>query len=277
MGRRGRHGRRVQDAEWKNAEVDALYRLVGVGVRVPAPHLVPLSETQRLIDVFIAPRKTFTDLRRSASWWAPFLLTAIVSLLFVYVVDQKIGFRKVAENQIQSQPKQADRFERMSADQRENAMQTQVKFTKIFSYCFFLFILIWNAIVAAVLLATLKFGLSADVKFKTLFALAMYSGLVGLLKSLLAIVSLLAGVSSDGFTFKNPVATNPGYFVERAAHPVLAGFLTSFDIFTIWTMVLAAIGLTCISKVKTGAAFAVVFGWFAVLVVIGLGATAIFS
>src|ERR1700678_2389134 len=40
MGRRGRHGRRVQEAEWKNAEVDALYRLAGMGVRVPVPHLV---------------------------------------------------------------------------------------------------------------------------------------------------------------------------------------------------------------------------------------------
>src|ERR1700722_5540018 len=40
MGKRGRHGRSVQEAEWKNAEVDALYRLVAAGVRVPAPHLV---------------------------------------------------------------------------------------------------------------------------------------------------------------------------------------------------------------------------------------------
>src|ERR1700722_14635638 len=40
MGKRGRHGRKVQEAEWKNAEVKALYRLVAAGVRVPAPHLV---------------------------------------------------------------------------------------------------------------------------------------------------------------------------------------------------------------------------------------------
>lgn len=40
MGKRGRHGRKMQEAEWKNAEVQALYRLAGAGVRVPAPHLV---------------------------------------------------------------------------------------------------------------------------------------------------------------------------------------------------------------------------------------------
>jgi len=60
-----------------------------------SPEPAPLSEGQRLVDVFFAPSKTFTDLRRNASWWAPFLIIAIVSLLFVYTVDQKVGFRKV--------------------------------------------------------------------------------------------------------------------------------------------------------------------------------------
>jgi hypothetical protein len=243
----------------------------------PVAQNAPLSEPARIIDTFFAPRKTFTDLGRNASWWVPFLITAIVSLLFVYVVDQKVSFRKVAENQIQAQPKQADRIERLPADQREKTMQQQVTFTKIFSYAFFVFILLWYAIVAAVLLATLKFGVSAEVKYKTLFALVMYAGLPGLLKSLLAILSLLVGVSSDGFTFQNPVATNPGYFVDRAAHPVLASLLTSFDIFTIWVLALTAIGITCISKVKRGTAFAVVFGWFAVVVLIGVAFTAAFA
>ncbi len=40
MSKRGRHGRRVREEDWKNSEVEALYRLVSVGVRVPAPYLV---------------------------------------------------------------------------------------------------------------------------------------------------------------------------------------------------------------------------------------------
>jgi len=38
QGGRSRHGRREQESAWKNAEVDALYRLAGAGVRVPQPH-----------------------------------------------------------------------------------------------------------------------------------------------------------------------------------------------------------------------------------------------
>ncbi len=38
-GRGTRYGRKVQEAAWQNAEVDALYRLAAAGVRVPQPHV----------------------------------------------------------------------------------------------------------------------------------------------------------------------------------------------------------------------------------------------
>jgi len=37
-GKRSRHGRKVQEAQWKSAEVDALYLLAAAGVRVPRPY-----------------------------------------------------------------------------------------------------------------------------------------------------------------------------------------------------------------------------------------------
>ena len=235
---------------------------------VPPQEPAPLSEGQRLVNTFFAPSKTFTDLRRNASWWAPFLIMAIVSLLFVYVVEQKVGFRKVVENQIQLQPKQADRIDRLPADQRQKVMQQQVTVTKIISYAVPVIALGVYAVFAAVLLATLKFGASAEVKYKALFALVVYTRLPELLRALLTILSLLAGVSGDGFNIQNPVATNPGYFIDPSGSAVLRALLTPLDVITIWTLVLTAIGITCISKVKRGTAFAVVFGWFAVVVLV---------
>jgi hypothetical protein len=35
------------------------------------------------------------------------------------------------------------------------------------------------------------------------------------------------------------------------------------DIFLMWTLILTAIGFTCLSKVKRGTALAIVFGWWA--------------
>jgi RIO kinase 1 len=86
MGKRGRHGRKVQEAEWKNAEVDALYRLVGAGVRVPAPHLVHegvlLMELVRDKDGEPAPRLNDVDISAlQAADWHGFMMAQIVRML----------------------------------------------------------------------------------------------------------------------------------------------------------------------------------------------------
>jgi RIO kinase 1 len=86
MGRRGRHGRSVQEAEWKNAEVDALYRLVGVGVRVPAPHLVHegvlLMELVQDARGEPAPRLNDVEITADqARVWHSFMIVQIVRML----------------------------------------------------------------------------------------------------------------------------------------------------------------------------------------------------
>jgi hypothetical protein len=236
-----------------------------------------LSEGQRLLDVFIAPSKTFTDLRRNASWWAPFLIIVIVSAIFTYVLDQKVGFRKVVENQIQLRPKATARLEQMSADQREKAIAQQVLITKVVVYVVPLIGLVLYAIFAGVLLGTVKVVTSAEVSFGALFALIVYSRLPEVVRALLTILSLVAGVSSDAFDINNPLATNAAYFLDPSGSPVLRALLSSFDVITIWILVLVAIGVACVAKVKRGTAFGIVFGWFGVVVLFRIGFAAIFS
>src|SRR5438128_3384921 len=215
----------------------------------------------RIVNTFIAPAKTFTDLRRNASWWVPFLLSVIVSIIFVAVVDQKVGFRKVTENQIQMSPKASARLDQMPAAEGNKAIASQATVTRYISYGFWLLILIWNVIVAAILLGTFKLGAGADLTFKTSLAVVMYASLPLLIKSLLAIVSLLAGMNTDSFTFQNPVATNPGYRLNPADSPFLYSLATSLDIFMIWTLILTAIGMSCVGKIKRSTAVAVLVGW----------------
>ena len=102
----------------------------------------------------------------------------------------------------------------------------------------------------------------------------VYTRLPQLLATILAILSLVAGVSGDGFNLQNPVATNPGYFIGPDGSAVLRSLLTPMDIFNFWSLILTAIGISCISKVKRGTAFAVVFGWFALIVLVRVAITA---
>lgn len=241
---------------------------------VPAP---PLSQGARIIDTFIAPSKTFTDLRRSAAWWAPFLLMVIVSTIFVYMAGQKIGFRKIMENQMQAQPKAQERLDKLSPDQREEQMEKGAKLTQTIAYVFPVITFVIWLIIAAVMFATFRFAAGADVSFKISLAIVIYAALPLMLKSVLALLSLVAGMSPDSFSFQNPLASNPGYFMNPADNVFLYSVATALDIFMIWTLVLTAIGFTCVSKVKRGTAYAIVFGWWAVFTVAGAGLGAMFS
>jgi RIO kinase 1 len=91
MGRRGGHGRRVQEGEWKNAEVDALFRLAAVGVRVPAPYLVHegvlLMELVRDAHGDPAPRLNEAEVSpERAREWHAFMIAQIVRMLCAGVI-----------------------------------------------------------------------------------------------------------------------------------------------------------------------------------------------
>jgi hypothetical protein len=91
------------------------------------------------------------------------------------------------------------------------------------------------------------------------------------------LLSIVAGMSPDSFSFQNPLASNPGYFLSPADNVFIYSVASGIDIFMIWTLVLTAIGFTCVSKVKRGTAFAVVFGWWAVFTLVGAALAAAFS
>lgn len=235
----------------------------------------PLSEVERIVDTFVAPSKTFTDLRRSANWIVPWLLMAIVGIAMVFVVDNKLGMEKVVENGLALAPKQAAQLDKLSPDARAAQMEKVVKFNRVIAYTFPVVILIFLCIVAGVLLGTFNFGLGTELTFKQCLAVCMYASLPGVLKSLLAI--LVVGIGfGEAFTFQNPIASNLSPLIDPGSH-FLYSVATSVDVFTIWTMVLTGIAFSCLTKVKRGTCMAVVFGWWAIVVLVGAGISAAFS
>ena len=86
QGKRSRHSRNVQESAWKNAEVDALYRLASAGVRVPRPH--DAHDGVLLMELVIdtegnpAPRlNEVTMTPDQARAWHAFMMTQIVRML----------------------------------------------------------------------------------------------------------------------------------------------------------------------------------------------------
>jgi len=234
----------------------------------PSPETAPLSEGARILNTFIAPSKTFTDLRRSSSWWAPWLLISVFSLIFVHAMQRQIGFEQITKNAI-AQSGKAEQLEKLPPDQRARQMQISTTVTRYVSWATPVVILIVYVIIAAVLLGTFKFGASANVSFKTSLAIVIYSGLPGIIGAILGTASLFAGVDPEGFNPKNPVATNPAYFMDPAQNRFIYSMASALDVFVIWSIVLMGIGFACNSKVKRSTAIVIVAAWYVLYKLVG--------
>jgi hypothetical protein len=232
-----------------------------VSASTPAPGPAPLSQGARIIDTFIAPSKTFTDLRRNASWWGPWLVISIFALIFIYSMDKRIGFEQINRNEI-AHSSRADQFDKLPPDDQAKQLRISTAFVRYFSYGIPVMILLYFAVVAVVLWATFKFATGASLSFKTAYAIIFYASLPGILGSILGAISMYAGVDPEGFNVNNPVATNPAYFMDRAGNKFLYGMASGLDVLVIWSIVLMGIGFSCNSKVKRSTAIAIVAGWY---------------
>ena len=203
------------------------------------------------------------------------MLGAIVGVGMVATVDKKVGMEKVSENRLALTPKQAAKLDQLPPDQRANQMEMAAKVTRYFAYGFPIFHLALVAIIAGVLLGTFNFGFGAELKFAQCYAVSMYAFLPVIIKALLASVIVLA-TGGEGFTFENPIASNLGTFVDPSA-PFLYSVASSIDVFTIWILVLTAIGYSCLTKVKRSTCYGVVFSWWVVNTLLWAGIAAAFS
>jgi len=229
-----------------------------------------LSEIERVVDVFVAPSKTFTDILRKATWWLPFVLMVLMTLAGAVVVDKQVGFDRVAENQIHQNPKQEDAMNNLPPDQRAQRLHGMAIRYRYSTYAAFVFILIFVAIAALLYWATFNFVLGAQTTFGQMFAVWMYASLPRLLTGLLSILTLMFGGNADAYDMRNPVGTNPAYYMPDAA-PWLKAFVGFFDVIGLWVLVLLIIGTAIVAKVSKGQAAAVVVGWWIVGMIVSVG------
>lgn len=247
---------------------------------VPAP-LPPetaapaLSQGERLLYTFTAPSRTMADIRRSTSWWVPWLLISVFSIGFGVAVEKKIGWEQVRANQLESNPKMAEQMEKVPAEKRAQAEQFAIIGLRVTYYGFPLWMLLGFVINAGLMLLIFNFGFGTKLRFRDTLAVSVYSSLPGIVKSGLMILVVWLTVP-DNFDINNPVATNPGYFIP-ASHMFLKVLLTSADIIVIWQMILMAIGVSRLSKVKVGTASAALLGCYFVIMFAIAGLASAFS
>lgn len=240
-----------------------------------------LTEGQRLINVFIAPSKTFTDIRRNASWWKPWLISMIFSLAFGILAAQKIDMVRFVQQQIEKSPSAQRRMEQATPEQREQGMAIQARITKVSFYVVPFITLLLGLIVAAVLMGVFNFLLGGEVSFQRALSVTFYSYFPGIIKAILLCISLLAASDPNNIDIAgNPMPTNPAFFMDPMGNKFLYSLLGFIDIFAIWYVVLLGMGFAIVSsnpKITPSKGITAVFVVYGIIALCSAGLKMIFG
>jgi hypothetical protein len=253
-----RHGDWKMTTELADASADA---------GTPAVH-PPLSQWRRLFYIFFAPSKTFIDIRRSASWWLPFLITVLVGYGFTYTVTREIGWRTVVETSLRRSVKEQERMAELTpprATALKNGMMSTIKYI---AYAAPIVSLVLAVVISALLLATLNFGFGGRAKFGQMMAVYFYATFPVNLKYLLAIL-VIAFLSPDQFVLQNPIGSNLGFYLSPETPGWWMALATQIGLFTLWGLILFSMGSAIVARLKPRQGAAAVVGWW-ILMVIGL-------
>lgn len=242
----------------------------------PAPEAqAAISPFGRIIGVFFSPGATFEDIVRKPSWVLPVVLLTLLSVGVSFSINQRINWREFMSQQIEKSPGAAN----MSAEQKEQRIEGGAKFSPPFTYAIGLLgPIIITLLVALVMWGSYNLLGGADTNFGTSFSITSHAFLTGLVSSPLFILILyLKPVGS--VDLDNPVAANLAAVVPDDSAKWLVALCKSIDIFSIWTLILLAMGFAATNrkKLKGSKAFSIAFTVWAVFVVLRVGWAFIFS
>ncbi len=225
----------------------------------------PLPESQRLLHIFTEASATFRDLPRAARWWSPWLIVSVMSLIFVVLLSQRVGFEQISANQI-AMSSRAEQFDKLPADQQQQALARSSAIVRVVSYASPIMMLIMYVITAGILLGVFNGAMGAELKFPTMLAIVTYSALVHVIGVVLAIVLLVApGLKPDAYNVANPSGTNIAYYLDPVTtNKFLYNLLSGVDAIVIWSIVLMGVGVAAVSKVKRGTAILTIAGLYIV-------------
>lgn len=234
-----------------------------------------LSEVGRLSGVFFAPTETFQSIARRPSFLVPLIVLTLLSLGVTWWLGYRVGWEHVIRTQIE----QTERFQQMSAEQREQAIGQVMRFATVQAYgAGLLGTVVMALIVSGVFLFVFNVLAGNELEFRRAFSVVVWGMMPYALTSVLALVIIGLKPAAD-VDVQNLVASNLGVLFDpdRTARPLLS-LMRSIDLFTIWVLLLLSTGFAAAARKLTfqKALTWVVLSWL-VWVGVKAGFYAIFS
>jgi hypothetical protein len=238
-----------------------------------------MSEAASLFNIYLEPGNTFRSIRIKPKFILALAVTIVLSLGFWFAVNQKVGIGEVFVDAMKKSPQ----YEQMDGPTREKA----ASFYRgaIFKGIFFGAIVIVSIITAFIGGLIYWLGVNAmggTARYMHGVSVWVYSIYAPTLIFVIAniIVLMLKAKDDIDSSFMQTgglIKANPTLFVDVAHSPVLRVLLTSVDLFQIFGLIIAAIGLRIVGKVSSTSAWTVVLGLKLIVLVISVAWVAAFG
>ncbi len=241
--------------------------MASIPTPLPAPEpQASISPFGRIIGVLFSPKATFEDIARKPSWLLPVVISTLLGIAATVTLNQRMDWRDYISQQIEKNPQAAN----LSAEQKERQIELSTKITTAIVYAVgVLGSTLFALIVAAVMMLAYNLLVGAGASFMQSLAISAHALVVGLVSTpvLLLVLFLRPKGTTDP---ENPVATNLAAFLPEDSAKWLMVLGKSLDIFTIWMLILLAIGFAAVNprKLKGSKSYVVAFSlWGAVVLV----------
>lgn len=227
-------------------------------VEEQAPHM---SALQRIAGVFSAPQKTFEDIAANPTWVVPFIIVLVFSMALTHLLKEAIvedyksspAYEKLMED------------DRLSVEQVERARDIQIAGMRNFAWAGAgVSTTLAMVLSTIVLLFVGNIILGGSAKFRQIFSLFCWAGLIGLLGYVLRFPIAFQKTTMKVY-FSPAVLLSPG-----AEESALFKIAAALDIFVIWRVILLAIGFAAIYRFTFGKSLATVGGLYVLLVLGGV-------
>ena len=218
-----------------------------------------MSEVGTLGSIFFEPGATFEDLRRKPRFLIAAILSILLISLFQFAFIQKVGFERIVRERLESN----SRVQQMPEADKKLLIEQQTSDTaKMISYFATPVVLLIVFVVGGLIYWLGANAMGGSASFLQGLSVYTYSSFPPIVVSMLANFLILFLKSADEIEISASqnglVHANPSFFIDGKSSPVLSALVATFDLFSIWGWILAAIGLRIVGKISTGAAWAIV-------------------
>lgn len=234
---------------------------------------------RRFVGTLFWPGETFADVNREPRWLAPIVVAMVVAFFSAVVWNQRIAvdWDQVIRDRYVSSGR---------AEPSAELVQQQAGMAKrIFSYTPIINALLTPVIYLA-LAAAFAVGLTlmeAQTTYKKILAVVAWSGCcvdILLAIAMTPVLLLRPPADADPSTLNSIMATSLDFFLPASTGPALKALAASFDIFTIYFLILLVIGFAHIGgsrKITKSVTAFIVFGEWVLWIAVKVGWFALFG